>query len=158
MFNTMNQKSENTIYKGIMAAFLILIMHVLLIGSIGVMVLFFYGIINHSIWMVIAITCFFSGAVWIVRRIRESRAVINNVTGNSLKGKTIEVSFLGGIANFKISDSQNNLRITQGPTAQKQIPSSTPDNIRTLAELADLYEKKLITPDEYSRAKKKFFE
>ena len=148
MFNSVNQQSENTIYKGIMAAFLILIMHVLLIGGIGIMVLFFYGIINHSIWMVIAITCFFSGTVWIVRRIRESRTVINNVTGNSLKGKTIEVSLLGGIANFKISESQDNLRITQGPSAvQKQITTSTPDNIRTLAELADLYEKKLISPD-----------
>ena len=57
----MNQQSEYTIYQNILTAFLILIVHVLLVGGIGVLILFFYGIVNHLLWVILGISCISGG-------------------------------------------------------------------------------------------------
>jgi hypothetical protein len=152
----MNHKSENTIYKNLLAAFLILIIHVLLVGGIGVLIMFFYGIVNHLLWVILGISCMSAGGVWLYKRLKSDVREIKNLAGDSFKGKTIEASFLGGVANFKISDSradQNIKQVNSGHTQQLTGPDS--DNITTLAELARLYERNLISQDEYERAKKK---
>ena len=53
----MGQKIENPLYKNILVAFLILIMHVLLLGGVGVLILFFYGIINYTAWIILGSLC-----------------------------------------------------------------------------------------------------
>jgi hypothetical protein len=97
-----------------------------------------------------------AGGVWLYKRLKSDVREIKNLAGDSFRGKTIEASFLGGVANFKISDSradQNINQVASGHTRQLTGPDS--DNINTLAELARLYERNLISKDEYERAKKK---
>jgi hypothetical protein len=150
--------SENSIYQSLAAAFMILAMHLLLLVSVGIVVLFFYGIINHSFWMVIAISCFFIGCFWLLRRIRASRNVLNEVAGGSFKGKTVEVRLLGGVANFKISDAQSDPQVGhEQANSPKQLAAPPQENVTTLTELARLYENNLITREEYSRAKEDLF-
>ena len=152
----MNQQSEHTIYKNILAAFLILLIHVLLVGGIGVLILFFYGIVNHLIWVILGISCISGGGAWLYHRLKSDVKAIRNITGESLKGRTIEASFLGGVANFKISDSGSagdRRQITSTRTRQLSAPDA--DAMDSLADLARLYEKNLISRDEYERAKKK---
>lgn len=153
----MEQKADNTIYQSISAAFLILIMHVLLLGSIGVLILFFYGIINHMVLIVIGISCVSLGGYWLYRRLKSSRQVLTNIAGESLKGKTVEISFLGGIANFKISDSQVRQGMIQDSSdGIKKLADPNTQNIENLSELARLYEKKLITLEEYNKVKQNY--
>ncbi len=148
--------SENTIYSNILTVFLILVTHVLLIGGIGVLVLFFYGIINHMVWMILGILGLFTGGYWFYRHLKSDMKALKDITGDSLKGKTVEVSFLGGVASFRITDSPVSQRIKRLPPGQpRQLAGQKPDNVKALAELAQMYEKKLITFDEYNRAKKK---
>jgi hypothetical protein len=155
----MASKDDNTIYKGIYAAFLILIMHVLLLGSIGLLVLLFYGIINHMVWIAIAASCLTVGGYWLYRRIKSDGSVLKNVAGGSLKGKTVEVNFLGGIANFKISDTQTDHTLLQDSKNQpRQLEAPKPDNATTLTELARLYENKIITIEEFNKAKQDLFD
>jgi hypothetical protein len=152
----MSHQSENTIYKNLVAAFLILIIHVLLVGGIGVLILFFYGIVNHLVWVIIGISCMSAGGVWLYKRLKSDLKAIQNITGNSFKGKTIEANFLGGVANFKISDSRpagDTRQISSGQARQLTGPDA--DSMDSLAELARLYEKNLISQDEYEKAKKK---
>ena len=152
----MNQQSEHTIYKNILAAFLILIVHVLLLGGIGVLILFFYGIVNHLLWVILGISCISGGGVWLYKRLMSDVKAIRNITGESLKGKTIEASFLGGVANFKISDSRTGQNINKVTAAKtRQLTGPVSDSMDSLAELVRLYEKNLISRDEYERAKKK---
>ena len=155
----MNQQSEHTIYKNILAAFLILLIHVLLVGGIGLLILFFYGIVNHLLWVILGISCISGGGVWLYKRLKSDVKAIRNITGESLRGKTIEASFLGGVANFKISDSRSvgdTRQVMSGRTRQLSGPDS--DSMGSLADLARLYEKNLISRDEYDRAKKKMLE
>ncbi len=155
----MGKEIENTLYRNIMAAFLILIMHVLLIGGIGLLIIFFYGIMNHMVWMVLGTTCLTLGGYWFYRRIKSDGRVLKNMAGDNLKGKIVEISFLKGVATFKISDSQVNQSIDNDSLNRcKQLPAPDFENIQNLAELARLYEKKLITFDEYNKVKQKILQ
>ncbi len=147
--------AEDTIYRNILTVFLILTGHVLLIGGIGALIFFFYGIINHMVWMILGILGLLAGGYWFYKHMKSDMKALN-LTGDSLKGKTVEVSFLGGVATFKITDSQVSQKIKGLPSDRpRQLTARKPDNIKTLTELAQMYEKKLITFDEYNRAKQK---
>ena len=156
----MPKDNDNTIYKSILGAFLILITHVFLIGFIGALILFFNGIVNHSVWVVLGVLTFISGAAyWFYRRIKSDGKVIQEVVSDSLlKGKNVEVSFLSGMATFKVTDSQDNKTINVLPSDQpQQLEAPGTDKVKDLKELARLYEDKLITLDEYNKAKEDFF-
>jgi hypothetical protein len=155
----MEQNTENSLFKTIMAAFMILFIHVLLLGSIAVLILFFYGIVNHLAWMILGFSCLCAGAYWFFRRFKSDGKMLKNIAGDSLNGKTVEVSFLGGIANFKISDSQTYEQLGSGSAdSPEQLAAPSVENVKSLTELARLYEKNLITLNEYNKAKHKLFE
>ena len=87
-------------------------------------------------------------AYWFYRRVKSDASVIKDIIGDaSLNGKSVEVSFLGGMASFKIGDAQ------QGNIKQLEAPKS--ETIVTLTELGKMYEKKLITSEEFNKAKDK---
>jgi hypothetical protein len=156
----MSKDNDNTIYKSILGAFLILITHVFLIGFIGALVLFFNGIVNHSAWLILGVLTIISGAAyWFYRRIKSDGKVIQDVVGDSLlKGKNVEVSFLSGMATFKVSDSQDGKAINVLPSDQpQQLEDPGTNKVKDLKELARLYEDRLITLDEYNKAKEDFF-
>ncbi len=153
----MDRKSESdSIYRNILTAFLILIMHVLLVGGIGMLIFFISGIINHTVWVIVGISCASAGGYWIYKRMRSDVRELKNITGDSFKGKDVEVSFLGGVATFKVSDKRGEKRPAGIPVERpRQLIGAGPEDVKTLSELAHLYEKKLITLDEYNRVKKK---
>jgi len=145
----MSQKAEYSVFKNLSVAFLILLMHVVLIGVIGVLTLFFGWIGNNVGWIIIGVSCVtLVGGYWFYRRMKSDSKVIKDIVGDaSLKGKTVEVSFLGGMASFKIGESQsNNIKQLDAPKTEHTI---------SLTDLADLYEKKLITSDEFNKVKEK---
>ncbi len=150
----MNQKDDTSLFRTISTAFLILIMHVLLLGTIGALILFFYGVVNHMVWIAIGVACLSIGGYFFFRRIRSDSKVLKDIAGGSFKGKTVEVSFLGGVANFKISDSQTGQELSQLESDQpRQLEAPDSDRATTLTELARLYEKDLINKDEFNKAK-----
>lgn len=102
----MGKDAEHSLFTNIKAAFLILIMHVLLIGGIGALIFFFYGIVNYTLWMILGIVSLTAGGVYFfVKRLNSDAKDLKNVIGDSVtKGNTVEISFLGGVANFKISN------------------------------------------------------
>lgn len=152
----MKHPDENSLYKSILGAFLILIAHVLLLGVIGILILIFHGIINYFGWIILGLSLSVIGCwYWFYKRMKSDRDMIRKMVGDSLlKGKSIEVSFLGGAATFKLSD-QENIKIIENPSEKRpQLAGPT----EKLTELARLYEKKLITEEEYSKAKKHLLE
>jgi hypothetical protein len=145
----MSQKADYSIFKNLSVAFLILLAHIILIGLIGVLTMFFGWIGNNIGWVMIGVLCVsMAVAYWFYRRVKSDSRVIKDIIGDaSLNGKSVEVSFLGGMASFKIGDSQSdNL---------KQIEAPKSDTIVSLTELSKMYEKKLITSDEFNKAKEK---
>ena len=156
----MKHPDENSLYKSILGAFLILIAHVLLLGLIGLLILIFHGIINYLGWIILAIALSVIGSwYWFYKRMKSDRKMIQQIVGDSLlKGKSVEVSFLGGAATFKLSDSSN-IKTVETPSGNRgQLTGPAPEHTEKLTELARLYEKKLITDEEYNKAKKHLLE
>ena len=153
----MKHPDENSLYKSILGAFLILIAHVFLLGIIGMLILIFHGIINYMGWIILGISLSVIGSwYWFYRRMRSDREMIKKIVGDSLlKGKSVEVSFLGGAATFKLSDSSNIKTIETPSGDRRQLAGPAPEHTDTLTELARLYEKKLITDEEYNKAKER---
>ena len=152
----MGKLSENALFKSITVAFLILIMHVLLIGGVGILVLLVSGIINHTAWFLVGIALLAVGAYMLYKRIKVEGRELKEAVGD-LQGKDIEISLLGGVASMKIrSGSQNTTRqITSDRTRLLTSPAS--GNVQQLTELSRLYEKELLTREEYETAKKELF-
>jgi hypothetical protein len=156
----MEQKTDNSLYKSILGAFLILIMHVLLLGIIGLLVLVFHGIINYMGWIILGISLSVVGWwYWFYRRMKSDREKIRNIVGDSLlKGKSVEISFLGGAATFKLNNSDSIQTIETLSEERRQLSGPAPEYTDKLTELARLYEKNLITDEEYDKAKKRLLE
>jgi len=150
----MGRLAENSLVKSIFVAFLILTMHVLLIAGIGILILLFYGIINHMVWMIVGIVLI---AIWgylFYRKVIEDSKELKNVVGD-LKGKNVEIKLLGGLATFRMGDSVPNnstKQLSAGRPRELAAPES--DRVKSLTELSRLYENKLITYEEYQKAKK----
>ena len=149
----MGKLAENSLFKSIFVAFLILFMHVILLAGVGILILLFYGIINHMIWM---IGGFVLIAIWgylFYRKVIEDSKELKNVVGD-MKGKNVEIKLLGGLATLRMGDSVLRQNMNQLSSQRpKELAAPEPDSVKSLMELSRLYEKKLITLEEYEKAK-----
>jgi len=150
----MSRLTENSVFKSIFVAFLILFMHVILLAGVAILILLFYGIINHMVWMIAGFVLI---AIWgylFYRKVIEDSKELKNVVGD-LKGKNVEINLLGGLARFRMSDPAINQNVRQLSNQHpKELAAPESDNVKSLTELSRLYEKKLITLEEYEKAKK----
>jgi len=93
--------------KSVMMAYLILVLHVVLLMGLGVLVFFFRGIVHYMLWIVLfgAIAILASG-YWFYRRMKaEGRSFRDTLNSPLFRNKTVEVSLLGGLAQFRVGHS-----------------------------------------------------
>jgi hypothetical protein len=156
------EKDKNTpsLFRGVMLAYFILILHVLLIAILGVMVIFFRGIVHYMAWIfLVGAIVIAASAYYFYKRIKSQGKTVKDLLSSPLlSGKSVEVSLLGGMASVKIG------RSSAPPPAAieslQQVPKLEDTNevrIRELTELAKKLENDLISPDEYNKAQKKIF-
>jgi len=146
--------------KSVLLAYFILALHVLLIAVMAVLVLFFRGVVNYMLWIVIGgIAGVGISALLFVKRMRAEGKSLREMLRNPVfRGRSVEVSLLGGMATVKLGQPSPLQAIEHD--APVDIPRlenpDTPRNpeVSELAELARLLEKDLITVDEFNRAKR----
>ena len=85
-------------------AYFILVMHVLLVAGLVMLVIFFRGIINYMIWILIggSAVILASGYHFYKRLQKDGKALREMMSSSRLGSSPIEVSILGGIASFRI--------------------------------------------------------
>jgi hypothetical protein len=146
--------------KSVMMAYLILILHVILLVALGFLVFFFRGIVQYMIWIVL-----FGGLVilasgfWFFRRMKaEGRSLRDTLNSPLFRDKTVEISLLGGLAQFRVGHS-NAPPLLDSPRSEdsRQLEWTGDPQVQELTELARLLKSGLITPDEYEKAKQKIF-
>lgn len=155
-----NKKNGPGLFKGIMLAYFILVLHVLLIAGVGLMVIFFRSIINYMLWILIGGGVIIIAAVYyIYRRMKEEgRTLKETLSSPMFSGRPVEVSVLGGLASFKMGRPSNMPALGNDQSKQiLQIEDSNSMRIRELTELANLFENNLISQDEYNIAKRQIF-
>ena len=137
----------------------ILIFHVLLLAGLGILVLFFSGIVNYIFWIFLAGSALITGSVYLFFRYMKKEggtAFMKIMSLPELKGKNVEVNLLGGLASFKIASDKTELQVIETDVipAVRQLEDPDSRRIRELTELARMLEKNLITLEEYHQVKK----
>lgn len=160
--STVNNKKEGDgLVKSVMMAYLILILHVLLLVGLGFLVFFFRGIVQYMVWIVLlgGVVILGSG-VWFYRKMKaEGQSLQETLNSPLFRDRTVEVSLLGGMASFRVGhsgDSRPLLPPGEADTPQ-QLEWSGDNPVNELTELARLLKSGMITLDEYEQAKQKIF-
>jgi hypothetical protein len=149
-------KGEN-LFGAVLMIHLILFLHLLIIAGIVLMVIFFRGIAQYTLWIFLGVTVLILLSAFIViRRIRSrGKKVLRDIEDSSLyRGRDVEVSFLSGLVSLKF-DRPDGLKTIENksPGVNLQLEDPETVRIRDLAELARMYEKNLITLEEYTATK-----
>lgn len=154
------KKEGDGLFKSVLLAYFILALHVLLIAAMGVLVLFFRGVVNYMIWIFLAGIALIIFSVYVFyRRMKAQGKTLKEMLRNPMfEGRAVEVSLLGGLASLKLGNPTDTQALTydkEGETLQLEDPDAM--KIREINELGKLLEKKLITLEEFNKAKKHLF-
>ncbi|MBU0698448.1 MAG: hypothetical protein ABIK98_09050 [Pseudomonadota bacterium] len=158
-FNKINENDRH--FKSVLLAHFILVLHVLLITALIFLVIFFRGLINYMLWIFLggSAAILASGYHFYKRMKREGKTLREMLRSPGLSGTTIEVSFLGGLASFKIGRAENPPLLMSNSAGQRlqQLEDPKTVRIRELTELVRLLETNMITLDEYNKVKQQIF-
>ena len=154
------KKSEESHFKSVLMAYLVLVLHLLLVAGLLILVIFFRGVVNYMIWIFLAgsAAILASGYHFYKRIKKEGKTLREILRPPLLEGRTVEVSFLNGFATFKVGGT-GDFKALGNETSDPSLQLEDPDTIRVreLSELVRLLENDLITLDEYNKIKKKMF-
>ncbi len=153
-----NQKDG--LLKSVMLAYMVLVLHVLLMLGLGLLVIFFRGVIQYMLWIFLfGVVAVVASGFYFYRRMKaEGKTLKETLSSQMFAGRPVEVSLLGGMASFRVGmpGPANGLETRQvGPS--HQLEDSKTSQLRDLTQLARLLEEDLITRDEYDEAKKNLF-
>ena len=152
--------TEKSFLQGILLAYLILFLHILLIVSLGLLVIFFRGIINYMGWILLGVLVSVIGLCYFFYMgIKNNGKTFKNILNSSMfNSRSVEVNFLGGLATFKLGGLEENLSI-KDDSSKKMFRLEEASNISVdeLIDMLRLLEKGLITREEFNMAKNKMF-
>jgi hypothetical protein len=149
------------LFSGVVAAYVILVLHVVLIAGLGLLVLFFRGFVTYMLWIFLGGTALLLVSAYLIfRKIKTEGMHLRDVMNSpSFRGKAMEVSLLGGLASFRMGQTDAFPMLEDRalpPSMQLEDPETV--RIRELAELARLLENDLITREEFNEAKQRLFQ
>lgn len=152
------KKDKEGLFKSIFTAYFILLLHVFLLAGVGLTVVLFKGVYHYLPYIMAGLGILILGIAWIFyRRMRESSTHIGEVLAMpEFQDRTVEVKLLGGLATFKIEAKEtSHLRLDSPGNLSNAhlIESSVNKAERKMLELTTLYEKDLITREEYETAR-----
>ena len=157
----MKKIDDDKHFKSVLMAYFILLLHVMLVAGLVLLVIFFRGIVNYMIWLFIvgSAAILASGYHFYKRMKMEGRTLREILSAHRYSGRTVEVSFLGGLASLKIDGAKNNLPALDSSSSGHVKQLEDPEAIRykEFSELVRLLENGLITLEEYNRFKEQLF-
>jgi len=154
------KNNHDGVLKSIFTAYFILILHIFLIAGLSILVLFFRGVVSYMLWIFLGGTgaMVFMGYMIQKRLKKEGKTLGEMLSLPLFKGKTVEVSLLGGLASLKVENPDTREKIdTQILSQTGLLEDPETIHIRELTELVRMLDKNLITIDEYNKAKHQIF-
>lgn len=156
---SIRKKDKDGLFKNIFAAYFILLLHVFLLAGIGLTVVLFKGIYHYLPWIMAGIAILVLAIVWFIfHRMKETSASLSEVLGTpQFQDRAVEIRLLGGLASFEIKPKSSPLlpgHTSLFPYSDTPLIESAGDRAeRKLLELNGLYEKHLITKEEFEKAR-----
>jgi hypothetical protein len=173
------KKDKEGIIKSVFVAHFILVLHILVIASIGFLVLFFRGIVIYMPWIFLGGTAAVAASCYILynKMKKEGKSLKEMLSLPVFKDRTVEVSFLGGLASLKVGNpdsSRDEIKTIDaeiidhtrrleeplgdlGGNSGEDSQGDSAINVKELTELVRLLDNNLITNEEYNKAKEKIF-
>ncbi len=158
----LTKSDKEGVFKNIFIAYFILLFHVVLLAGIAVFVVLIKGFFEYLPWIMAGAGLLVGLLVWLVfRQMRKNTGRIQDILSNEqMKNRNVEVSFMGGLASFKVqSNGEDTRRMLTSPEPDKLPPDtrlieSEADRAeRKMNQLNALYEKDLITKEEFDQAR-----
>ncbi|MCF8077008.1 MAG: SHOCT domain-containing protein [Desulfotignum sp.] len=158
----LNKTDKEGVFKNIFIAYFILLFHVVLLAGIAVFVVLIKGVFEYLPWIMTGAGLLVALCVWLViRQMRKKSAQIQDILSNEqLRNRNVEISFMGGLASFKVqSNAEDTRRLLTYPEPDnlppdtRLIETDTDKAERKMNQLNALYEKDLITKEEFDQAR-----
>jgi hypothetical protein len=152
-------EKDSGLLKSIFVGHFIIILHILLIAAIGLLVLFFSGIVAYMGWIFLGATAAIAaGGYCLYRRMKAEGRTLREMLGSPMfRGRSVEISVLGGLASLKIGNPETSGRVIDLEPPRMQLEDPADIKVRELSELANLLEKNLVTLEEYNTLKDRLF-
>ncbi len=153
------KQDKDGLYKSIFTAYGILLLHILLLGGAGLIVVLLKGVYFYLPWILagVGLTVLGLGFVLYRRMVQRSNDIRHFLSMPELTGKTVEIKLLGGLASFKLSPEHTGpprLDKSSDPLSGNLLTEKAEeDTERKMLKLTTLYEKDLITLEEFETAK-----
>ena len=157
----MTENKKNPLFSGIMAGYLILLAHLLLIIILAAAVVFIQTLAEYIEYVLAGgVLLIIGAAVFFYRLFKQNgKEILNTLKNPAFQGQNIEISLLGGLASVSINNPEKSQQLSldsRSPTIQA-LPdphASSPRN--ELLRLADLYDRDLISKEEFLQLKEEF--
>jgi hypothetical protein len=104
----LKKTDKEGVFKNIFIAYFILLFHVVLLAGIAVFVVLIKGFFEYLPWIMAGAGLLIALCVWfVIRQMRKNSAQIQDILANDqLKNRNVEISFMGGLASFKINSNK----------------------------------------------------
>ncbi len=159
------KKEDRGLFSGIFLSYAILILHVLLLLLVGVVVVFFRGVVEYMPWILGggAILILISGFLFF-RRFRRNAERLREVLSDPVfRDRAVEVKLLGGMASLRLGQplpdddrDYDRGQMLSHDASQRVMQLEDPEaqRMRRLDQLVRLLEKELISSEEFTQLKK----
>ncbi|MEA1969102.1 MAG: SHOCT domain-containing protein [Thermodesulfobacteriota bacterium] len=149
------------IFKSLFAAYFVILLHVFLLAGVGITVVLFRGVYNYLPWIMGGLAVLILALFWIfyLRMKKSSNDIKELLSFPEFRDRNVEIKLLGGFASFKMEGSRENLppahNLLSDSNQILSLEESTNTGSNSLIELADLYDRGLLTDEEFEIAKKR---
>lgn len=145
-----------SLFGSVMLAHLIILLHVLLIAGLGVLIIFFRGIMAYMPLVLLLGLTVIGAATWYLFKRFKSQGKNLRDTLNSplLRGKSVEIDLLGGIASIKINPCNSTAPrpLIEAGNHPPLLEDRESERIRKLVDLARSLEKDHINQKKTEKA------
>ena len=157
----LKKTDKEGVFKNIFIAYFILLFHVVLLAGIAVFVVLIKGFFEYLPWIMAGAGLLIGLCNELVYRLSAEPQIQDILANDQLKNRNVEISFMGGLASFKINTNEEDTsRLLMPPDPDSHPPADirlietdTDRAERKMNQLNALYEKDLITKEEFDKAR-----
>ena len=152
-------KEKEGLFRSIFIAHLILLLQILLLAIAGVTILLFKGVYHYLPWIMGGLGILILLTAWFFYRQMRSKSsdLAKVMSMPQFQDREVEVKLIGGLASFKVNAPRNGVALPGSQETNGRGQALLEQNIRSTEEklmtLNSLYEKNLITKEDYDKAK-----
>ncbi|MEW5735118.1 MAG: hypothetical protein AB1921_09705 [Thermodesulfobacteriota bacterium] len=149
-------KATEGLMRSIMIAHLILLLHAALAGGLFVSIIFFQGLVHYMPWIFLtgAFVVVASGLrVYAIMK-RDQKTLAEILRDPLFAGRPVTLSFMGGLVSLRVGSPERPLVMKDASPDALTLAETPASRARELSRLAGLYERNLLSWQEYEDAKK----